>query len=148
MGFLPGVRWSGADEAGDRLGGLADLLVGLAAPRLCGLDDAVRHVLLEQAESDPPQRLRHGRDLREDVDAVLLVLDHPLQPAGLALDAAQPLEVVVLAVDVAVLAAGLHRCPPDASGGAREQPYPPRAYFAVRRRSPVGVVRPQPVHRG
>jgi hypothetical protein len=51
MGFLPGVRWSGPDEAGDRLGGLADLLVGLAAAGLSGLDDAVRQVLLDQAEA-------------------------------------------------------------------------------------------------
>src|SRR5918993_3569790 len=94
---------SGADEPRDRLGGLADLLVGLAAAGARGVDDAVAHVLLEQAEGDLLQRLRHGGDLREDVDAVLLVLDHALQTAGLALDAAQPLEVVVLAVDVAVL---------------------------------------------
>ena len=68
-----------------------------------GVDHAVREVLLEQADRDGLEGLRHRRDLGEDVDAVLLVLDHPLQPAGLALDAAQPLEVVVLAVDVAVL---------------------------------------------
>ena len=62
-----------------------------------GVDDAVRHVLVEQAEGDRLERLRHRGDLGEDVDAVLLLLDHPLQPAGLALDPAQPLEVVVLA---------------------------------------------------
>src|SRR3712207_9559527 len=39
---------SGPDEAGDRLGGLADLLVGLAATGLGGLDDAVRQGLLDQ----------------------------------------------------------------------------------------------------
>src|SRR5688500_6640462 len=60
------------------------------------------HVLLEQAQCDRLECLRHRGDLGEDVDAVLLVLDHALQAAGLALDAAQPLEVVVLAVDVAV----------------------------------------------
>src|SRR4051794_32802762 len=90
---------SGADEAGDGLGGLADLLLGLAAAGCRGLDQAVAHVLLEQAEGDRLQGLRHRRDLREDVDAVLLVLDHALQPACLALDAAQALEVVVLALD-------------------------------------------------
>jgi hypothetical protein len=37
-------------------------------------------------------------DLREDVDAVLLLLDHPLQSADLALDATQPLEDLVLVV--------------------------------------------------
>src|SRR5688500_19402311 len=61
------------------------------------------HVLLEQAQCDRLECLRHRGDLGEDVDAVLLVLDHALQTAGLALDTAQPLEVVVLAVDVAVL---------------------------------------------
>ena len=44
-----------------------------------------------------------GGDLGEDVDAVLLLVDHPLQAARLALDATQPPEVVVLLMDVAVL---------------------------------------------
>src|SRR5690349_22622496 len=94
-------RWgrSGADETRDGLGGLADLLVGLAVADSGGLDDAVAQVLLEQAERDGLEGLRHGGDLGEDGDAVLLVLDHALQTAGLALDAARALEVRVLAVD-------------------------------------------------
>src|SRR3954452_10515564 len=100
------IRWvgdSGTHEAGDGLGGLADLLLGLPAAGARGLDDAVAEMLLEQAEGDRLQGLRHRRDLGEDVDAVLLVLDHALQTAGLALDATEPLEVLVLAVDVAVV---------------------------------------------
>src|SRR3954471_10183518 len=97
---------SGTDEAGDGLGGLADLLVGLAAAGLRRLDDAVTEVLFQETQRDRLEGLRHRRDLREDVDAVLLVLDHPLEAAGLALDPAQPLEVLVLAVDVAVLVVG------------------------------------------
>ena len=58
-------------------------------------------VLVEQAEPDALQRLGDRRDLGEHVDAVLVVLDHPLQPAHLAFDAAQPAEVVVLADGVA-----------------------------------------------
>src|SRR5687767_4460669 len=120
---------SGTDEARDGLGGFTDLLVGLPAAGPCGLDDAVTQVLLEQAEGDRLQGLRHGRDLGEDVDAVLLVLDHALQSARLALDATQPLEVLVLAVDVAVLVLvralvpdAVHRVPsspggPTAAGG-------------------------------
>src|SRR5215218_7358753 len=127
---------SGTDEPRDRLGGLADLLVGLVAAGARGVDDAVAHVLLEQAEGDRLQRLRHGGDLGEDVDAVLLVLDHALQTAGLALDAAQPLEVVVLAVDVTVLVLvrtlvldEFHRVPPGGRYGcARQELYPPRVY--------------------
>src|SRR3954464_15349344 len=96
-------RGSGPDEPGDRVDGLGDLLARLGVAGAGGVHDAVVHVLLEQAQRDGLQGLRHRRDLGEDVDAVLLVLHHPLQPAGLALDAPQPLEVVVLAVDVAVL---------------------------------------------
>src|SRR3954462_1730700 len=98
--FVPLRDGSGPDQPRDRVGRLADLLVGLGAAGYGGGDDAVAQVLLEQAERDRLQRLRHRRHLGEDVDAVLLVLDHALQAAGLALDAAQPLEVVVLAVDV------------------------------------------------
>src|SRR3954447_13186279 len=99
---------SGPDEASDGLGGLAHLLLGLGAPGSGRVDDTVGQVLIEQPQSHRLQRLRHRRDLGEDVDAVLLVLDHPLQAAGLPLDAAQPLEVVVLALgrDVAVLMGG------------------------------------------
>src|SRR5680860_598491 len=75
---------------------------GGGAAGLRRVDHAVAHVLLEQAQCHGLQRLRHRRDLGEDVDAVLLVVHHPLQPTRLALDPAQALEVVVLAVDVAV----------------------------------------------
>src|SRR5688572_25054164 len=141
---------SGTDEAGDGLGGLAHLLVGLPAAGGRGLHEAVAHVLLEQAQGDRLESLRHRRDLGEDVDAVLLVLDHALQTAGLALDAAQPLEVVVLAVDVAVLVVvgtvlgsavvlgaggaavldGLHGVPSCRPRGSRtrRELYPPRVY--------------------
>src|SRR3954462_11494829 len=109
-GVLSSGWWrSGADEPRDGLGGLAHLLVGLAATGRGRLEEAGAHGLLEQAEGDRLEGLRHGRDLGEDVDAVLLVLDHPLETPGLALDAAQALEVVVLAVDVAVLVPGRRR---------------------------------------
>ena len=72
-------------------------LTSASGPPLArGVDDAVRQVLVEQPERHRLQRLGHRGDLGEDVDAVLLLLDHPLQAADLALDAAQALEVVVL----------------------------------------------------
>src|SRR5260370_37235424 len=37
------------------------------------------------------KRRAHGRDLRDDVDAIAIVLDHPPKPADLALDAFEPL---------------------------------------------------------
>src|SRR5688572_17395255 len=46
------------------------------------------------------QRLVHRGDLRQDVGAVSVVGDHPLEPPYLSLDAAQPLEVGVLDVRI------------------------------------------------
>src|SRR5699024_658462 len=97
---------SGPDQARDGLVGLLELLVGLGAAVLDGAGHAVAEVLLEQAERDGLQRPGHRGDLREDVDAVLVLLDHPLQTAGLPLDAAQPLEVRLLVVGVSVLSHG------------------------------------------
>ena len=51
--------------------------------------DAVVHVVVEDPEGEALERGVHGGDLREDVDAVAVVLDHPLDPAHLALDAVQ-----------------------------------------------------------
>jgi hypothetical protein len=59
-------------------------------------------VVVEQAEGDLVERGLHGVDLREDVDAVAVVLDHALDPAHLPLDAAQALEKLVLAGGVSV----------------------------------------------
>lgn len=62
-------------------------------------------VLVEQPESDRLERLGRGGDLGEDVDAVGLVLDHPLQPAHLTFDALEALEIglLVLVVEVSVI---------------------------------------------
>src|SRR5450830_1228546 len=93
---------SAADETGDGVGGLADLL-GAGLGRLPGgVDDAVAEVVLDEADAHGLQRLRDGGDLREDVDAVDVLVDHAGDTADLALDAAQALEVVVLLVGVAV----------------------------------------------
>jgi hypothetical protein len=59
-------------------------------------------VVVQQSECDGLQCPRHGRDLGEDVDAVLLVLDHPLQAAGLAFDPLQPAQVGLFVADVTV----------------------------------------------
>src|SRR5262245_29108082 len=64
--------------------------------------DAVTQVLIEQAKSHRLQRPGRGRNLGEDVDAVLVGLDHPLEAAYLTLDAAQPLEIVVFVLGIPV----------------------------------------------
>src|SRR5687767_9242569 len=93
---------SGADQAGDGVAGLGDLLVRGRAALGDGLADAVLEVLVEQIERHRLQRPGRGGDLGEDVDAVVVVLDHPLQPAHLTLDAPQAPQMVVLVVAVAV----------------------------------------------
>jgi hypothetical protein len=63
--------------------------------------DAVVRVLVEQAGRDLVERRLDRRDLREDVDAVAVLVDRPLDAAVLALDAAQALVELVLRRGVA-----------------------------------------------
>src|SRR5690349_1512941 len=108
MGCSWVVCWgSGLHEAGDGLGGLLELLLLLGPALPGGVDEAVRHVVVEQVEREGLERLRRRGDLGQDVDAVLLLLDHPLDAADLPLDPPQALEVgldgLVVALEVAVL---------------------------------------------
>src|SRR6266702_3808166 len=96
---------SGPDQAGKPLGRLADLLLGDLAALGRRLGYAVPEVVFEKAERHRLQRPRRLRHLGQDVDAVLVVIDHLLQAADLALDAAQPLEVLILGGGVSVHAA-------------------------------------------
>lgn len=91
----------GADQAGDRVGGFAHLVLGFLAAGLRGVDHAAGQVLVEQLQRERLQSLRRRRDLGQDVDAVLVLFDHPLQAADLAFDAAKALEVRVLVPAVA-----------------------------------------------
>src|SRR6478735_3186787 len=132
MGCSSGRGWgwrSGLHEAGDGLGGLLELLLLLGPALAGGVDEAVRHVVVEQVERERLERLRRRGDLGEDVDAVLLLLDHPLDPADLPLDPAQALEVgldgLVVALEVAVLVAHAVK-------------HTPRGYQLSRRGPPVG----------
>src|SRR5882724_13069372 len=49
----------------------------------------MRDVIAQDFFLDPPQRRAHRRNLRDDVDAVALFLDHLRYAADLALDPAQ-----------------------------------------------------------
>src|SRR5262245_26857566 len=60
------------------------------------------HVLVEDLKREALECRRDCGDLRDDVDAVAVILDHPLDPAHLALDAVEPLDVSLLISDVAV----------------------------------------------
>src|SRR5258708_16692441 len=59
-------------------------------------------MVLNRAKRHRLQGAGGGGHLGQDVDAVLLILDHLLQPADLALDPAQPLKVVLLVGGVPV----------------------------------------------
>lgn len=72
------------------------LVRSLAALILTGTHDAMVGVIVQQPERDLVERRLHGRDLSQDIDAVALVLDHPLDPANLPPDPAQPLDELIL----------------------------------------------------
>src|SRR6202034_1775350 len=107
-----------------------------------GLGDAVTEMILQQAERHRLQRPRHRGHLGEDVDAVLVVLDHPLQAPHLALDPAQPHQVVILAGGVSVHS-GL-RSVPGIHGTTRSEYYTPVGYIEAgwRGRSARGMAGP------
>src|SRR5690606_6927276 len=70
--------------------------LGLVPAGLDRRPRAALEVVAEQFLAHAAERLVHGRDLRQDVRAVALLLDHPLEAADLPLDAAQPLQVPLL----------------------------------------------------
>src|SRR3954469_19736122 len=71
----------------DQLVHLAPLLAAVTAgDRVL---DAVTDMILEDFLLGPPQRGAHRRDLRDDVDAIAVTLDHASDSAYLALDPAE-----------------------------------------------------------
>src|SRR5450759_3565337 len=84
---------SSTDQPGDGLAGFVDLVVGDVTSGAYGVLDAGTEVVVEEREGERLERFGDRGDLGEDVDAVLVVCDHLLQAADLALDAAQPVEV-------------------------------------------------------
>src|SRR5262245_3141965 len=66
---------------------LLELLLGLAAAD--GVVDAMLDMVLEHLVLYLLEGGAHGLQLGEDVDAVALLIDHPLDAAHLAFDAAQ-----------------------------------------------------------
>ena len=51
--------------------------------------DAMRHVISEHFFLDAPERGANRGDLRDDIDAVAVIVDHLGQAANLALDPAE-----------------------------------------------------------
>ena len=100
-----------AHEAGNGGGCLFDL--GLCDARVAGAfgfdggaGHAVADVLFEQVQGDGVERLGDRGNLGEDVDAVLIFIDHAGDAANLPFDAAQALEVRLFVGGVTVLGFG------------------------------------------
>ena len=55
-------------------------------------------VVFEQAHGDLLQAVGRGGDLGEDVDAVLILLHHPLEPPYLTFDAAEARQDILFIV--------------------------------------------------
>ena len=77
-----------AQRAPDDVDDLVDVLVRLAPLR--GRPDATLDVVLEDEDRHGVDGGAQRRGLLEDVDAVLLALDHPGDPTDLALHPRQP----------------------------------------------------------
>ena len=75
-------------------------------------------VILQQLTPHPAQRLLHRLHLGQHVGTVTLVLDHALEAAHLALDAAEPVEYGLLGfgVDVGVTASVVMSDPTAVNG--------------------------------
>ena len=56
--------------------------------------DAMSNVLLQNLLFDAPQGSSYSRDLRNDVDAVAVFLNHAGNAAHLSLDASEPLQTL------------------------------------------------------
>src|SRR5699024_8325715 len=88
---------------------LLDLLPrGLVVAGAGGVDHAVSDVLLEEVDGDRVQRGRRGGDLGEDVDAVLVVIDHLPDAADLAFDPLHPPREGVLLRGVSMVLSHAH----------------------------------------
>src|SRR2546425_2398323 len=74
----------------------------VAASLLDALAHAVPNVSVQQPDTDSPQGGIDGVQLRQDVDAILVLVDHPLQAANLSLDSTETVLQVLLVHRVAV----------------------------------------------
>lgn len=81
---------SGADEASDCCRCLGDLFLRVVAAGVNRIGHAVLQVVVKQPQRNGLECLRDCRHLGENVDAIRVLIDHPLQAPYLALDAPQP----------------------------------------------------------
>src|SRR6266540_2229000 len=113
-------------EAGYGRNEFLDLAVALAP--LEALPDAVAHVVIQKAHADRLQGCRHRVELGEDVDAVLILVDHALQASDLSLDAPQTrLEILLV-----------HRVPVHSSLLASNCPHAFRGLSSFPREDTIG----------
>src|SRR5215207_1600050 len=114
----------GLEQPLDRLGGLGhDRVAVHPALAADGVAHAVAQVVVQQQHRDPAQGGVDRRDLGEDVDAVGVLVDQPLQAADLALNPAQAGLQLVL----------VRRIAPHLNSS--RMPYPPRVYPCASSRS-------------
>ena len=75
----------------DRVEELASFRLGLdLVARSDGVADAVLDVAFKDLQRNSVERRSDGADLREDVDAIALLVDHSLKATHLALDPTEP----------------------------------------------------------
>src|SRR6266550_6776310 len=97
---MASIMRSGPQQPPDREGRLVHLHPGVGSSGQA-LRDTMSEVVLQQRNGDLVQPAGDRGDLREDVDAVRVFLDHPLDPSDLTLDPAEPGEQPILVLVIA-----------------------------------------------
>jgi len=92
----------GLHQSRDGCGGFPHLCLAFRSSLGDGLGHAVTEMIFEQPECDRLERPGDRRDLSQDINAVDVIIDHPLQTANLSLDPAKALQVGVFVLAVTV----------------------------------------------
>ena len=92
-------RWVLAlHQAGNCRRCLGQFCVGFNAACGDGLDNTVAQVFVKKSKSEGIECFARRRNLGQYVDAIRVGFDHPLDPADLILDSAQPFELCLFGV--------------------------------------------------
>ena len=101
-----------AKQAADGIGGFLDLDVDRFGPKFWiglggGSDDAMADMLLHESEAYGVEGLGDGGNLGQDVNAVLVLINHPGDAANLSFNPSEPAQVRLFVSGVAMLRWGI-----------------------------------------
>lgn len=90
-------------QAGNGRRSFGKLGFRLRATLLGSIQDTVLQMIIQEGKAHTLQRRLQSTDLSEDVDAILLLLHHPLQTTDLALNTLQTRQITLLILQIAMV---------------------------------------------